>query len=265
MLTNLLASALKLEIVNGDDFERDVERELEKAQRRALVKSGERLLSLVRRGFREGGVNPQTGQPGFWPERKLPDIYQDEIERFLSRAKREGTDAWAARKKAVEKVRRERKKGVSAYAAWLKRADLSDSKHWAKGVRSEAEEKRRRLNVAREKRIRVGGRVLMDTGAYYDSISLGDIETDLNGTMQITVGTNIPYAKYHEQPWGGEETTQTATAKQATFLRGLGFSGVRVGSTITLPARRVFVMPEPWAKELSSIYEREMQRALNGA
>jgi hypothetical protein len=67
----------------------------------------------------------------------------------------------------------------------------------------------------------------------------------------------VPYAKWQE--FGVE---QIATAPQAAFLRQLGFS-IWKGSTITLPARRVFVMPNPWRKDLTEILLDQIMEALD--
>src|SRR5690606_1544107 len=65
--------------------------------------------------------------------------------------------------------------------------------------------------------------------------------------LQLAYRRLPKYAKYHEQEGNSQGyTKQAATARQAAFLRYLGFRGVDEGSIITLPARRVFVYPPSW-------------------
>lgn len=265
-MTKLLAQLFTLQITGGEAVAREIDARLERAQEIALTKSANRLLALVRSGFREGGIDPVTGAPGFWPERKVPDIYLEgvlgglragevlkaAVKNSKGRKKDEYKDAAAAyRKKLTASVSDARKRLLKSYKDSLK-ADKS----------IDADERKKRIQIARERKIRVGGKLLNDTGDYYNSISASEIEYSLDGEMYVTVGTMIPYAKFHEQPWGGVETKQVASGKQAAFLRGLGFAGARKGSEITLPARRVFVMPDPWRDELAAKYQREFQKAL---
>lgn len=110
-------------------------------------------------------------------------------------------------------------------------------------------------------RIRVGGLTLVNTGMYRDSITRSEPKVTRDGA-EGTIGTNVPYVKFHEQPGNAKGFIEyKATSKQAAFLRKLGFT-VFKGSKITLPQRRVFVMPEPWQRDLSRIFGRELRTAL---
>lgn len=120
--------------------------------------------------------------------------------------------------------------------------------------------KRRSRAAAEGKR---GGNILYDTGRYFNSINL---TVEEGAEPAAFIGTNVEYARYHEQV-GNEAgfTQQTATSKQAAFLRALGYAGVHKGSVITLPARRVFVMPKPLREEVTEIYREEFVGALGAA
>lgn len=114
-------------------------------------------------------------------------------------------------------------------------------------------------------RIRSGGKVLYATGRYQDSIKASDVAMKRDGPEGF-IGTNVPYAKYHEQPNNSKGySVQKATKPQAAFLQRLGFEGVRFGTPIKLPQRRVFVMPRPWKNEFASLYAEELIEILNGA
>lgn len=113
-------------------------------------------------------------------------------------------------------------------------------------------------------RIRVGGKVLVNTGRYRDSITASAPTLTSDG-VQGFVGTNVEYAKHHEQPGNAAGFIKwKASGAQAAFLRRLGFT-VRKGSTITLPQRRVFVMPDPWRVDMADIFGNELNRELQRA
>jgi phage gpG-like protein len=172
----------------------------------AMKAVGLRVLEHTREGFLVGGWNPENGDPGFWPKKKIP----------------EG-------------------------GAGTKATDSKGNK--------------RRARVAEAGKR--GGNILYDTGRYFNSINL---TVDEGVNPEARVGTNVEHAKYHEQP-GNEAgfTTQVATSKQAAFLRALGYSKVWKGTVITLPARRVFVMPKPLVAEIHEIYREEFSKALEAA
>lgn len=113
------------------------------------------------------------------------------------------------------------------------------------------------------------GKILKKTGEYLKSVHPSNakivIQTGSN-TLSLRLKYNkLPkYAKYHEQegnPAGF--ITQIATARQAAFLRYLGFRGVHEGSTITLPARRVFVYPPTWRGVHARLFARVFAREIN--
>lgn len=114
------------------------------------------------------------------------------------------------------------------------------------------------------RRIRIGGKTLVNNGDYLRSVVASPM-TETQGGVSGFVGTNIPYAKYHEQVGNPHDFIKyNATGKQAAFLRALGFAKVFKGTTITLPKRRVFVIPAKWRKEISAIIAEEATEALNG-
>jgi phage gpG-like protein len=172
----------------------------------AITAVGVRVLEHTREGFVVGGWNPETGDPGFWPKKKIPDG------------------------------------GGSAQ-------DSKGNKRRARGQKPGAKQR--------------SGNILYDTGRYFNSINL---QITKGENPEAVIGTNVEYAKYHEQPGNDAGfTQQKATSKQAGFLRALGYAGVQKGSTITLPQRRVFVMPKPLQDEIKAIYADEFVADLEAA
>src|SRR5690606_35287047 len=81
--------------------------------------------------------------------------------------------------------------------------------------------------------------------------------------LQLAYKRLPKYAKHHEQEGNSQGyTTQAATARQAAFLRYLGFRGVHEGSIITLPARRVFVYPPSWKGVHARLFARVFRKEL---
>lgn len=112
------------------------------------------------------------------------------------------------------------------------------------------------------------GKILKKSGKYLKATSPKNASIIIRGTgntvsMQIAYRKLPHYAQYHEQQGNPQGyTTQTATAKQAAFLRYLGYRGVHEGSIITLPARRVFVYPPSWKGVHKRLFIREFRKAL---
>lgn len=112
------------------------------------------------------------------------------------------------------------------------------------------------------------GKILKKSGRYLkathpDNASIIIRSSGDNLLLQVAYRRLPDYAQYHEQqgnPLG--YTTQIATAKQAAFLRYLGFRGVHEGSIITLPARRVFVYPPTWRGVSARIFQRVFKKEL---
>jgi hypothetical protein len=115
------------------------------------------------------------------------------------------------------------------------------------------------------------GKILKKTGAYlkstHPSLAKLLIRVESNTvSLRLRYNKLPPYAKYHEQEGNAAGfTTQVATAKQAAFLRYLGYRGVWEGTVITLPARRVFVYPPSWrgvhARLFARVFKREFENA----
>lgn len=142
----------------------------------ALKRTTARALELVRRAFVQGGVDPDTGKPGFWPP----------------------------------------KFG--------------------------------------------GGPILRKTGRYLASITMKFTGGD---QPEGKVGTNVPYAKFHEQPGNKADFIEwKPTDRQRAFLFFKLGIRMRKAHKIRLPKRRVFVMPKPWQTELQDVYRRELSDAL---
>lgn len=215
---------------------------------RAAMTAGKRvqldLLARIIMGFDVGGWNPVTGKGGFWPKRKEPQGAAETVTQ--------------AGKKAAEKYEAGKlKKGVTPTAKQLEDAEYRGRLKALKQFSAKD-----RNGVTR--RLRIGGKVLIDTGRYRRSITKGPVAMT-GGTLNLPIGTNVPYAKYHEQPGKqGGATRQRMTAKQAFFLRKLGFTRAREGGTIKLPQRRVFVCPRPWVPEFTKIMQTELVSVLNG-
>lgn len=158
---------------------------IDRAAKTAITRTTLRVLELIRRGYRAGGVDPETGKTGFWPLKKpLP-----------------------------------------------------------KDPRTQP--------------------VLIKTGRLLASITKKVVE--LNGNWVGTVGTNVPYAIFHDQPWHDKGAiVQIATGRQAAFLRWKFGMKIYKGMKITLPKREIFVMPRPWRDEAVKILNRELMQALTG-
>lgn len=193
---------------------------LDKGAAAACRRVGAQMLAFTRQAYLGGGANPETGALGFWPERRVPDNVQDALK--------------AARKE--------------------KGADLS---HDEQREVAAAHARKLRLPSGAARRIRTGGKILFDTGRLFDSITVSQVVKDGDGGYSCIVGTNVSYAKWHQQPWGGTALTYRGTAKQGALLRALGF---RAGNRpqITLPARRIFVTPKPWVEKCAATAAREI-------
>lgn len=213
---------------------------VDRASRIGMKRMGVTMLGLVLGGFEAGGVNPETGAPGFWPPRKTPDAVAE--------------GGVKARAKAVKKAIREHR-----FASFEELALAGE-----KGEKAAARKLRAKTKKGIVRRIRVGGKVMFDTGRYFDSINASDVKSDAD-SYEVTVGTNVEYAKYHEQPGNeGDSIKYKATGRQAAFLRKLGFT-VFKGTTITLPKRRVFVAPKPWQEKAGKVFEDEFTKELQRA
>lgn len=148
-------------------------------QRRAMKRATLYLLSKVRRGFVQGGVHPETGKPGYWPE------------------------------------------------------------------------------TAR------GNPPLQDTGRLLNSISMR-IEGEGDNLSGI-VGTNVSYAKYHEQPDNdGGGITFKPSLKQRWYLFFKYGWRLRKDTRIHIPQRRIFVLPKPWRQQVADTYIKEIMRQARG-
>lgn len=112
------------------------------------------------------------------------------------------------------------------------------------------------------------GKILKKSGAYLKatnprSASIVVRSSSDSVLLKVSYRKLPEYAKYHEQQGNAQGyTQQTATAKQAAFLRYLGFRGVHEGSVITLPARRVLVYPPSWKGVHKRLFIREFKKAL---
>lgn len=112
------------------------------------------------------------------------------------------------------------------------------------------------------------GKILKKSGDYLKATSPRNASITVRGSggkmvMKIAYKKLPSYAKYHEQVGNSKGYTQTvATARQAAFLRFLGFRGVSKGSIITLPARRVFVYPPSWRGVHKRLFLREIKKSL---
>ena len=242
------------------------------------------LSDLVDRyvlGFSLGGYDPETGAPGYWEPRKIPENVGRSIEAGL--AVEAARRAKLGPVTGVEMLKwersREKKLGrpVTVDEAKKQREKLEAKRRWTpddmrKFAAKHAPSAKTRDGVTRRLRFDVDdagkvrpGTVMVDTGRYRQSITKSPVSVDSTGSVAGYVGTNVPYAKYHEQV-GNEKgfTEQKITGRQAVFLRALGFSGAMPGGTIRLPARRVFVMPPKWAAEYARMVETEMVSVLNG-
>lgn len=110
------------------------------------------------------------------------------------------------------------------------------------------------------------GKILKKSGAYFKSVSPKNARVVIRGSdndVGMTVKyAGIPkYAQYHEQQGNNAGfTVQIATAKQAAFLRSLGYRGAKVGSPITLPARKVFVYPPTWRGVHARLFKRVLSK-----
>lgn len=180
----------------------------------ALKRAAFQILADTRRGFKVGGWNPETGAPGHWPRRKVPD----QLQRGLTKGKRAALKAAAEKRIGGLKLGNGRAKTQSGVV----------------------------------RRVRKGGKTLISTGRLLNSISIGDVR---NGS--IGVGTNVKYAEYHQ--FGAQ---QVATAKQAAFLRRLGFTVVK-GTRINLPQRQIFVAPKKFRDKWTQVFVRELIRELD--
>jgi hypothetical protein len=112
------------------------------------------------------------------------------------------------------------------------------------------------------------GKILKKSGTYLKATHPENASILIRGSgntvLVQVVWRRLPvYAQYHEQQGNAKNyTTQLATARQAAFLRYLGFRGVSEGSIITLPARRVFVYPPIWKGVHARMYARELKKEL---
>lgn len=110
------------------------------------------------------------------------------------------------------------------------------------------------------------GKILKKSGKYLQAVGQPSIvlRSKQGGAGVQTAFRNLPaYAQYHEQQGNAVGyTQQKASAKQAAFLRYLGFRGVHEGSIITLPARRVFVYPPTWRAASKRLFQRVFKEAI---
>lgn len=114
-------------------------------------------------------------------------------------------------------------------------------------------------------RIRIGGRTLVNTGSYVRSINASPLQETASGVSGfVGVGSEVPYAKFHEQVGNPRDSIQYRPKPgQIGVMRKLGFT-VGKNTIVTLPKRRVFVSPASWRKDMSRIIAEEATEALNG-
>ncbi len=138
-------------------------------QRRALKVAGLRLTELIREGVVQGGLNPESGTPGFW----APTV--------------------------------------------------------------------------------VGNDPLQNSGAF-----LASINPTLRGqgeSMEVLVGTNVPYMKYHEQPGNKLGFIEyPPTLKQRAFLFFKFGWRLKKDTKIRIPTRRTFVTPRTVRSKVIEVY-----------
>ena len=104
------------------------------------------------------------------------------------------------------------------------------------------------------------GKILKKSGAYLKSVEPKNARIVIRGnpdnkTMSVRYDQVPDYAQYHETG-----VRQTASARQAAFLRHLGYLGAHEGSIINMPARRVFVYPPTWRGVSARIFKRELAK-----
>lgn len=141
---------------------------------------------------------------------------------------------------------------------YAKHAARMDS-NLARGVRRTAF---RGPQVNKRQQMLWGKPVMTDTGHYQSAIRAAPTRTRKGGTIVVTA-RGVGYAKYHEQAnnFAGFTITKI-TAKMAKELRARGFTKAKEGGKVKLPARRVFVMPDPWKQKLAAIIKLGASTAL---
>lgn len=113
-------------------------------------------------------------------------------------------------------------------------------------------------------------KILRQSGKYFQATHPRNASVQIKNTGEgVSIGVayrSLPkYAKYHEQKNNPKNyTVQTATARQAGFLRWLGYRGVHTGTVITLPARRVLVYPPSWKGVHAKLFAKILRENFNG-
>lgn len=113
-------------------------------------------------------------------------------------------------------------------------------------------------------------KILRQSGKYFEATHPRNAKvitraTDNGVAIGVAYKSFPKYARYHEQLGNRTGyTVQTATARQAGFLRHLGYRGVHQGSKIVLPARRVLVYPPTWKGVHAKLFAKTFRENFNG-